>query len=131
MASSSPTFLGIPAELRLRIYELVPGAEDGWISIRGSTSRGEDQPQDRRPGVSRGLWPLARVCRIVSREVVPLLPHISDISIVLASLREDEMRSWLEAVGEKKVKAMRQFTIIGEGKCSYYDFANWYAYTVM
>lgn len=119
------SFLGLPPELRVRIYEL---ALDEWtpkhsfrLDLRGSA----DGQQEKRVG---GPFALPSVCRTVYREVVDMLPPIGSIVFFFDGFTCEDMRKWLDVMGEERVSQMRSWYVEGFGEClaQFYKNGHWW-----
>lgn len=80
---------------------------------------------DGHPGITPRLpfyspWVLARVCKLVHTETKPLLDGIDlgrDVWFVFHAFTVQDMRNWVEKMGEERVGRMKRWTLEGMGWC--------------
>ena len=100
-------FLALPPELRIGIYELV--LENRPVRMIGNSDT---------PGVVRNGLALLQVCKLVRKEVIPIVPPISETIIMVFDFPEADMKAWVEALGDDRVDQLRKIYLSGIGRCT-------------
>lgn len=102
---SDASFLGLPPELRVRIYEQI---------VRSTNLR---MYPIAYAGRCRGVWALPRVCRVVQCEVLPLLPRMSDLTLELHGFGKAALDRWLASMGPVRMLEIQRITLSAKGDC--------------
>jgi len=103
------SFMGLPPELRLIIYEELI---DSWdFCVRQST-------RSYSAGYCSTPLVLLQVCSPVRREVLLLLSAIDEVDLELCGFSRESLEVWLERIDPKRVSQMRQITVDGHGACT-------------
>lgn len=118
MSAIKPTFLGIPTELRYRIYELAfPSVlRDRQCTIQGSLSNIPGL-QSSASSVEDLPWILMRTCRTVARELKDILPSVEEIDFTIEDLTPAELEAVIDYLGEQNVRRMRKLRLSGWATC--------------
>lgn len=122
--STAPTFTTIPPEVRLLIYQHVlhahlPEAEaffpqPAYSLYLSGTSPFTRHVADRAAPPYHSPWALLRLCRLVRRELQPLLAGAeADGRLVFEfqAFTVRDMRAWAAAAGAARVAAMRRWSL--------------------
>lgn len=109
------SLLGLPVELRLRIFEYA--LQDVHLKLRhrlaccGHTIR--------------NAWALLQISSVVRREV--RLPFFETVTFEFRDgMTEAELQAWMDAIGPDAVSRLSKLSFVCRGKC-YYDFLTLYA----
>ncbi|KAK5125711.1 hypothetical protein LTR85_011985 [Meristemomyces frigidus] len=108
-ASGEASLLGLPPELRVRIYDELIVPQDHCI---------KPVPQSKvtRTGCCRNVWALPQVCTLVRNEVLPMLPRIEALSFEIKNFSHRALGIWLEQLGSERVLLIRRLEMDGEGE---------------
>ncbi|KAK5119452.1 hypothetical protein LTR85_007552 [Meristemomyces frigidus] len=108
-APKQASLLGLPAELRLKIYDYALG--DASLKLRHRiTYRGH---------TIRNICALLQVCRGMGLEMHPVF--FSTVTFDFQDgFTEANMRAWAEAIGEQAVSELRKLHFNGKKRCAMY-----------
>ncbi|KAK7960664.1 hypothetical protein PG988_011878 [Apiospora saccharicola] len=133
--STAPTFTTIPPEVRLLIYEYllhshIAEAEDFFPQPAYSLCLRGTSPFTRHvtdPTLTRyySPWALLRLCKLVRRELQPLLASAEangQIVYEFQAFTVKALRAWAAAAGEARVAAMRRWSFDVVIDCDAEDF---------
>lgn len=115
-SNDNPTrtsLLGLPSELRLRIYEYVFARDGSKVHLMG-TADGHRDEIVRRPSGSLSL-PL--VCRLIYVEARPMKPKIERVQFSFNDFTLDDAVSYIHGIGDKYAARMRKIEIRAWGGC--------------
>lgn len=104
---------GIPPELRLKIYNEVIASRENVVQPKYLT---DSNPNSGKKECS--IWALLRVCRLINREIHPLMPKIRDLKVQLYDFGQADLEQWLDSMGKDRLAEIRWICIDGVGRCS-------------
>lgn len=121
--STSPTFITIPPEVRIIIYQCIldshmPEADDFCpqpahsLYLAGTSPFTWDAP-DPSAKTYYGPWALLHVCKLVRRELQPLLDDAeagAQLVYEFQGFSVQDLRAWATAAGAARVAAMRRWS---------------------
>lgn len=113
--SPRASFLGIPPELRCRIYEFALGIESTLDHCRLSL-KGKAESDGLSTKSRHAISSLPLVCKLVYSEVSHMQPVISSIEFIFQDFTLDDMREWLQQMGDR-LSHIRKWEIKGWGLC--------------
>lgn len=108
------SLLGIPPELRCRIYHFALEAESYQGNYRLCLT-GNAKGLSKK--FQHALFTLPFVCKFINAEVSPVLPAISDIVFVFQDFTSEDMENWLDTMGEDRLSQLQMWEIVGWAKC--------------
>jgi len=113
------SLLGIPPELRLRIYKGLFSHESNNFESYYATGSLCDIPGQRsKYNLRDGPWPLLSTCRIIERELEDYLPSIESSLFSLEYLTRPEIEDWLRMMGKDRVGRLRNLELISYAPCA-------------
>lgn len=111
--NGNATFMGLPPELRVRVYDVLIATQDLFI-------RPIPLSKSTRTGLCRNVWALPLVCRLVRKEVLPKLPSTRDLTFQIMQFSRPALEKWLEQMGQQRISQIRLLDMDGEGECMEY-----------
>ncbi|KAK6852091.1 hypothetical protein PG995_012216 [Apiospora arundinis] len=127
----APTFLTIPPEVRLEIYQqlidsLLPESDEYFHhpSARSLIIRGTSPYVTyKRSEKFLGPWTVLRVCKLVQAELQPLLDGTERSSRMVYEFQgfhPKDMQAWAAAAGPERVARMQRWTMSAAIRCPDY-----------
>lgn len=114
---SEPSLLGLPPELRFRIYEFAfPRIRTQKKQLfRGSLCDVPGQPSRSR--LWHSPWALMRGCRTTRIELQDLMPRFGVLKFAFEDLTHLELQQVIECLGDYRISRLRNFSFSGWAEC--------------